>query len=30
VPLLQASAGAPALSLWKWSWPDEQWLNSNQ
>ncbi|KAG6968926.1 hypothetical protein JG688_00005558 [Phytophthora aleatoria] len=30
VPLLQSSAGAPLLSLWKWSWPGEQWISNNQ
>ncbi|KAK1943027.1 hypothetical protein P3T76_005664 [Phytophthora citrophthora] len=29
VPVLQSSAGAPLLSLWKWNWPSEQWI-SNQ
>ncbi|KAL4158931.1 hypothetical protein PRNP1_004705 [Phytophthora ramorum] len=30
VPLLQSSAGAPLLSLWKWSWPGERWLSNGQ
>ncbi|EEY59460.1 uncharacterized protein PITG_11500 [Phytophthora infestans T30-4] len=30
VPLLRSSAGAPLLSLWKWSWPDEKWISNNQ
>ncbi|ETL92984.1 hypothetical protein L917_08769 [Phytophthora nicotianae] len=30
VPLLQSSAGAPLLSLWKWSWPTERWISNNQ
>ncbi|KAG7382067.1 hypothetical protein PHYPSEUDO_005333 [Phytophthora pseudosyringae] len=27
---LQSSAGAPLLSLWKWSWPGERWLSNGQ
>ncbi|GMF40258.1 unnamed protein product [Phytophthora fragariaefolia] len=30
VPLLQSSAAVPLLSLWKWSWPGEQWLSTGQ
>ncbi|GMF65383.1 unnamed protein product [Phytophthora lilii] len=30
VPVLQSSAGAPLLSLWKWSWPGERWLSTGQ